>query len=410
MSNAYLQEVIKRGNDVSRIGRAVCEASLSNCKAVHIVTSSGSNDFRAGVGYLWKDHILERMAHHTVSRGRVIDWDMMETAENDGAGGKPQFFTFLNTYQSFYRLGWEVVVMCAEDVVRRGGFPCIMLNQADMKGVNKKNVAKVRAFFQGYSDALKTAGLINITGETAIMKDSITAFCDTGDPTQLILTLSGACIGLLAKEKMFSKENVRPNMPIVGLHERGYRCNGGGVFTRIIREIWGSDMKKAMENEDAQKFVRLLTVASTYYGRDIAALHGWKRDGRTGKALVPIHEVGHITGGGFWERVEAMLPEGVGARFDTMPIPPPALLRGYELSQRTSQPISEWSAYQVFHGACGMMFITEHSALERTLGLLHRCGIGASLVGHTASSPSGEIILASRFSKEGRILSSLDPF
>ena len=405
----YRSEVIAPGDLASQIGREVCKNSIGNSLAVHVV-SHDTSSFRGGMGYLWKKHILLRMLNHKIRNGKITDWNMMETVENDGAGGKPQFPTFLGSIGGFYRLGWELVVMCAEDVVRRGGFPCIMLNQADIKNVNKRNLAKVRAFFRGYSDALKSAGLVNITGETAIMKNSITAFCDTGDPTQLILTLSGACVGLLAREKMFESDVILPEMPIVGLFEDGYRCNGGGAFTRIIQEIGGIDMKEAMKDPKLRAFVRELTVSSRYYGRTITRIHGWCPDGRTKRALAIILAIAHITGGGIWVKFGEMLPKGIGAELDKMPLPPKALRMAFELSKKTRQPMSEWNAYGDFHGGPGMILVCEPGHENRIIEECRRDGIRAGVIGKTTSSKQREVTIISRYTDEKTFLSSLNPF
>jgi hypothetical protein len=177
MQDRYQQEVIKPGDKASRLAREICFASHTNCAAVRVVPHQPDN-FRGPVGFVFQDHILDL----------IKDGDMLIETENDGAGGKPQFFTLVGTSECFKGLGWEIITMCADDFARSGRFPAIMINNVDVKRITDKNFPLVEAMFTGYGEALAESNLVNITGEIAVMKHSITAFCETDPETQLILT------------------------------------------------------------------------------------------------------------------------------------------------------------------------------------------------------------------------------
>src|SRR3989344_6322127 len=106
---------------------------------------------------------------------------MAESDQGDGAGGKPQFFTLVGTEAVMENLGWEIITMNDDDNSRFGFLGCVLVNLADLKRVTKQNYHLAAAVFTGFGKALKQARLVNTTGETAIMKNSVTAFCDTGD-------------------------------------------------------------------------------------------------------------------------------------------------------------------------------------------------------------------------------------
>jgi phosphoribosylformylglycinamidine cyclo-ligase len=401
----YNQEVIDPGDRASRLAKEICSQSYKNCPAVTVVPHQPSN-FRGPVGYLWKRHILEQMLEG--SDDPETSWSLIEGVENDGAGGKPQFFTLVGDPDVFRNLGWEIITMTTDDFSRSGRFPAIMVNELNAKRITEANFPLFQATIEGYGKALEEAQLVNITGEIAIMKHSVTAFCD--DPTdkeQFILTWGGTCIGLSRKDLLIDGSNIKPGMLIIGLWDPGYRCNGGTFFTNIILEKWGWPLNRC---DEMSSFVKGLTIPSQSYAKTINRLVGWNPDGSVGKQLVSIAGIAHITGGGVWGKFGEILPEGVGAYLASMPRPAEILLKGQELSWETNKYyLSDWEAYRTFHGGCGMLIVlSNESSAETVIREAKKDGICAVTVGETTRSKDNEIIIFSRF-KEGKKLSSKYP-
>jgi hypothetical protein len=220
----YKDEIIEPGDRISKLASEICKASYGLSKTIDVITNA--DHFRAPVGWRWKEPILWAM----------IGKNMYQMPQNDGAGNKPNFFALAADPEAFSNLAWEIAAMCADDVARWGGFPShFESNQIDFKNVTEKNFHLARAVVEGYGKMLYEMGMTNITGETAIMKYSITAFCDTGEPEQLILTWTGTCTGLMHREKLIDGSQIEPNQPIVGLHElNSYRCNGGSFHVKNV--------------------------------------------------------------------------------------------------------------------------------------------------------------------------------
>jgi len=334
---------------------------------------------------------------------------MMEEIENDGAGGKPQFFTLVGDSMIFYNLSWEVITMVADDFSRSGRFPAVFLNQIDAKKATEKNFHLFNSVMLGFGDALRKSNLVNITGETALMKHSITAFCDTGEDDQLVLTWSAACVGLSHQKVLMDNSCIVPDKYIVGFWEPGYRCNGGTFFTNLILSKYGTDIARIRKNSEAMNFIRNLTVPSKSYARLMCKLSGWTDDGHIVDAPVKILSAAHITGGGLWKKFGDILPEGVGAKLDSMPRPAECLLQAQVLAKDTEYELSDWKAYSTFHGGCGMLCVVDS---ERDASLIINQAahhdVGAVVVGKTTKSASSEILIESRFAQR-KLLSSLNP-
>lgn len=387
----YKEEVIDPGDEISRLAREVGFDSHGNCPAITIVPHDPGN-FRGPIGWLWSKKILKRMADYDYKPHGGSRWTLMEEMENDGAGGKPQFFTLVGTPEVFYDLGWEIIAMTADDFARTGRFPCIMANELQVKKATAANMPLVRAMFSGFGEALEKTNLVNITGETAIMKRSITAFCDTGHDSQLVLTWGATCIGLADRELLFNSADIKPGMVIVGFHEKGYRCNGGGVFTELLLQNYG-DAADIFKNPEAMDFVKKLTIPSISYAKTICRIIGWQENGDVGKPLAKVVAAAHITGGGLG-KLKEILPEGVGAVLNQMPVLPEVLREAQEMSFKYPENIiRDKDVYTTFHGGCGMVLIAAtRDDATRIITEASRDSLTASVIGFTDASNRLQVI------------------
>lgn len=410
MNDLYKQEIIDPGDRASELAKEICFQSHDNCQAVHVV-SHQPNNFRGPIGFIWKNHVLGQMLNYRIDpeTKRIASWTMAEEVENDGAGGKPQFFTLVGTPGVLRGLGWEIIAMTADDFARSGRFPAVIDNEINVKRITNENLPLFQAMMEGYGNALSQTGLVNITGEVAIMKHSITAFCDINSDEQLILTWGASCIGLAHRNLLIDGSKIKPRMPIVGFWEPGYRCNGGTFLTNLLLEKFGPDIKNIMNNPEAIEFVRKLTIPSRSYAKSICRIVGWQPDGSVGEPLAKINGISHITGGGIWGKFKEILPQGVGAELSTMPEPAEVLLQAQELSWDTILRLTDYQAHGTLHGGCGMLIIVERPEDVDHLNIeAGKDGIRSQVVGHTTESPKQEIVIHSEF-KEGKVLSSERP-
>lgn len=394
MNNSYKTEVIAPGDKASALAKEICFDSHNNCMAVNIVPHEPDN-FRGPVGFVWKKHILKEMLKNKLEDSG--EWVMLEEVENDGLGGKSQFFTLANDTKLFEGLGWDLITMVVDDFARSGRFPCVMDNEICIKRVTEDNFPLVEAVMKGYGKALREAGLVNITGETAIMKHSITAFCDNNSNSQLVLTWGASCIGLAHKDLLLNPKNIEPGMIIVGLKEKGYRCNGGTFFTNLIMRKYGPEIGEILNNQKAIEFASKLTVPSISYAKTLCPILGWYTDGSVGRPVADIVAIAHITGGGVWGKFGEMLPPGVGAFLDEMPAPPEVLLEAQEMSQEFPDlKLDDYQAYETFHGGCGMLAVVRKMKdAYKIIDEAAKDGIEAQIVGTTNSS--GVLTIASKF-------------
>jgi len=402
MKDPYREEIVDPNDRASRLAHEICVSSYKNCPAVEIVPHDPGN-FRGPVGFTWKNHVLEQMRYSADCRGKMLSPPaMLQEIQNDGAGGKPQFFTLIGTPEVFYDLGWEIITMNADDLGRSLMFQGIIANDMNVKNITSENFPLFEATMEGYGNALKKSNLVNITGETAIMKNSITAFCDTNDPRQLILTWGATCIGLSHRKLLADNSKIKSGMYVVGLKEKGYRCNGGTFLTKVTQNTWGSCPQEIMENKEALSFVRKLTIPSISYAKTLTRIAGWNPDASIGEPLADIVAAAHITGGGMGKFAE-IIPKGVCAYLSDMPKPPEVLLKAQELSWDTDFRLNDTKAHTTFHGGFGMVLVarTEDDA-RIIIREVKKDGIEAQIAGRTLAATKNDpkLTIESKFKEE----------
>lgn len=407
MEVTYQHQVVMPGDRASRYAKKVCAESYKNCKAVHIVPHDPGN-FRGPVGFVWQHALLEEMAKYRVdNNGEIQSWRLLEAVENDGAGGKPQFFALVGTKEVLHDLGWEIIEMVAADFARSGRFAAVIDNEMNLQRITDDNFQYFQAVMDGYADHLAQSRLVNITGEIAVMRNSITAFCDAQSDSQLVLTWGASCIGLARKKFLITGGNIRPKMPIVGFWEPGYGCSGGGFLSDVVMRTWGPSAGVVQESQAAREFAAKLCVPTKPLARTVTRIVGWNDDGSEGVPMAKIAGIAHITGGGVWEKLRDILPMNVGAVLDSMPKPAEVLLEAQELSCRHEDLLlTDYDAYGTLHGGCRMLLVCKTTKdAEIVIGEAEKDSIKAQVVGRTVESGINKITIYSRF-KEGKVVYS----
>ena len=102
-------------------------------------------------------------------------------------------------------------------------------------------------------------------------------------------------------------------------------------------------------------------------------------------AGVTIKGCSHITGGGFYENIPRMLPEGVRAvvKKDSYQVPPI-----FELMRRTGN-LEEKMMYNTYNMGLGMVLAMDPADVDKTIAALEAAGEKAYVVGHVEAGEKG---------------------
>lgn len=273
----------------------------------------------------------------------------------DGVGTKIQLAYLMDRHDT---VGIDCVAMCVNDVVCAGAEPLFFL---DYIACGKNYPEKIAAIVKGVAEGCKQAGAALVGGETAE---------HPGLMPEDEYDLAGFAVGVAEEKDLITGNNIRPGDVLVGIASSGVHSNG---FS-LIRKVFGVTKETLSVYYDelgATLGETLLTPTRIY----VKALQEVKAAG------VVIKGCSHITGGGFYENIPRMLPEGVSAKvkkgsFEVPPI--------FALLQKTGG-LEEKMMYNTYNMGLGMVLAVEADQADQTVAALQKAGEKAWTVGEVVA-------------------------
>lgn len=273
----------------------------------------------------------------------------------DGVGTKIQLAYLMDKHDT---VGIDCVAMCVNDVVCAGAQPLFFL---DYIACGKNYPEKIAAIVKGVAEGCRQAGAALIGGETAE---------HPGLMPEEEYDLAGFAVGVAQEEDLITGVDIRPGDVLVGIASSGLHSNG---FS-LVRKVFDVTREKLAVHYDELGTTlgeTLLTPTRIY----VKALGAVKEAG------VVIKGCSHITGGGFYENIPRMLPEGVSAAVEkgSFEIPPV-----FALLQRTGG-LEDKMMYNTYNMGLGMVLAVDETQADRTIDALRKAGEKAWAVGETVA-------------------------
>ena len=270
----------------------------------------------------------------------------------DGVGTKLMLAEMLNKYDT---VGMDLVAMCVDDVVVVGAEPLFFL---DYIACGKLNDNKLYELMKGVTKGCQDAGCALIGGETAELPGMYEK--DTFD-------LAGFCVGVVSRESIIDGRFCRRGDKVLGLASSGLHSNGFSLVRKVfsLKELKG---KLGLE----------LLRPTQIYTRSILKI----------LEKVRINAMSHITGGGFYENIPRVLPQGlrVEIKKDSWTVPPI-----FRKIQERGQ-MSETEMFRTFNMGVGMVLILEPKNTQKALKLFEKAGEKAWIIGEV-SEGACEVVL-----------------
>lgn len=269
----------------------------------------------------------------------------------DGVGTKLKIAFAMDRHDT---VGIDCVAMCVNDVACAGGEPLFFL---DYIACGKNEPERIADIVKGVSAGCLQAGCALIGGETAEMPGFYPA--DEYD-------LAGFAVGVADKKNIITGETIRPGDTLIGIASSGVHSNGFSLVRKVFT-ITPKALETYYESLGRTLGEALLAPTKIY----VKALAGVR------KAGVQIKGCSHITGGGFYENVPRMLPDGVSAhiRKDSYPVPPI-----FQMLQKDGD-IDEHIMYNTFNMGIGMVLAIDPAEADKTLAALKEAGEEAYVIG-----------------------------
>ncbi len=269
----------------------------------------------------------------------------------DGVGTKLKLAFIMDKHDT---VGIDCVAMCVNDIACAGGEPLFFL---DYIACGKNIPERMAMIVDGVARGCEDAGAALIGGEMAEMP---------GFYSEEEYDLAGFAVGIADKAQMITGQEIRPGDVLVGIASSGLHSNGFSLVRKVF-PMKEESLSRYQPELGRSLGEELLTPTKIY----VKALKSLKQAGITVKGCA------HITGGGFYENVPRMLPEGVSAliRKDSYEIPPV-----FSLLQKTGS-IEEKIMYNTYNMGIGMVLALAPEAADPALKALAEAGEKACILG-----------------------------
>ncbi len=285
--------------------------------------------------------------------------DPVLLSATDGCGTKVKLAFLLDKHDT---IGIDAVAMCVNDIACAGGEPLFFL---DYISCGKNYPEKIAAIVSGVAEGCVQSGAALIGGETAE---------HPGLMPEDEYDLSGFAVGVCEKSRMITGADVAAGDTLIGIASTGLHSNGFSLV-RSVFDMTRESLDTYYEELGATLGETLLTPTRIY----VPALKSLNAAGVTVKAC------SHITGGGFYENVPRMLPDGRHAviRKDSYPVPPI-----FSLLQARGQ-IEEEMMYRTFNMGIGMVFAVAPDDAAAAMDAVRATGDTPYVIGNIESGEKG---------------------
>ena len=319
---------------------------------------------------LMKKHVQETMRKEVLTNlGGFSGAFSMEAFKNmekptlvsgtDGVGTKLKLAFIMDKHDS---VGIDCVAMCVNDIACAGGEPLFFL---DYIACGKNYPEKIASIVSGVAEGCKQSNAALIGGETAEMP---------GFYPEDEYDLAGFAVGIVDEKDIITGKDVKAGDVLIGMASSGVQSNG---FS-LVRKVFSMD-KKTLDTYHEELGTTLgeaLIAPTKIY---VKALRSIKDAG------VRIKACSHITGGGFYENIPRMLPEGKRAVVEKNSYEVPAI---FKMLAREGE-IAEQMMYNTYNMGLGMILAVDPADVDKTMEAVKAAGETPYVVGKIEDGEKG---------------------
>ena len=314
---------------------------------------------------LMKKHVQETMRKEVLTNlGGFSGAFSMEAFKNmekptlvsgtDGVGTKLKLAFIMDKHDS---VGIDCVAMCVNDIACAGGEPLFFLDYIAC--------GKIASIVSGVAEGCKQSNAALIGGETAEMP---------GFYPEDEYDLAGFAVGIVDEKDIITGKDVKAGDVLIGMASSGVHSNG---FS-LVRKVFSMD-KKTLDTYHEELGTTLgeaLIAPTKIY---VKALRSIKDAG------VRIKACSHITGGGFYENIPRMLPEGKRAVVEKNSYEVPAI---FKMLAREGE-IAEQMMYNTYNMGLGMILAVDPADVDKTMEAVKAAGETPYVVGKIEDGEKG---------------------
>ncbi|RME91929.1 MAG: phosphoribosylformylglycinamidine cyclo-ligase [Candidatus Hydrogenedentota bacterium] len=281
----------------------------------------------------------------------------------DGVGTKIELYRQL---QNFNGIGYDLVAMCANDLLCAGGTPAFFL---DYIACGRLEESWYFPVMQDIAKACEEANMALIGGETA----EHPGLMPSGH-----FDLAGFCVGRRFKKNALPKiSQIKAEDVLIGIPSSGLHSNGFSLIRKLLKEGF---LQSFTEKDIQDKILiptRLYTRLTGILGED------W------------LLAMAHITGGGIFENLPRVLPSGMGAVIEK------SLYKSGDIFSILQEHLKQKDLYSTFNMGTGFVIIAKQENADLALNRVQEYYADAEIIGYVTSQ-HGVFISDSRRNAENR--------
>lgn len=277
----------------------------------------------------------------------------------DGVGTKLKLAFLLDKHNT---IGIDCVAMCVNDIACAGGEPLFFL---DYIACGKNFPEKIAEIVSGVADGCIQSDAALIGGETAEMP---------GFYPEDEYDLAGFAVGVVDEKDIITGADLQAGDVLIGMASSGVHSNGFSLVRKIFK--MEKETLNTYHEELGKTLGEALLAPTKIY---VKALRAVKEAG------VRIKSCSHITGGGFYENVPRMLPEGKHAVIEKNSYEVPAI---FKMMAREGQ-VEEKMMYNTYNMGIGMLLAVEPADAEKTVAAIEASGEKAWIAGTCQAGEKG---------------------
>ena len=277
----------------------------------------------------------------------------------DGVGTKIKLAFILDKHDT---IGIDCVAMCVNDVACAGGEPLFFL---DYIACGKNEPEKIATIVKGVAEGCKMAGCALVGGETAE---------HPGLMPEDEYDLAGFAVGVVEKKDLITGESIKPGDTLIGIASSGVHSNGFSLVRKVFEMT--KESLDTYYDELGKTLGEALIEPTRIY---VKALKSVKDAGIT------IKGCSHITGGGFYENIPRMLPDGVRAQVKKDSYEVPAI---FKLLAKKGD-IDEHMMYNTYNMGVGMCLAIDTADADKTIAAIEAAGDKAFVLGTVVAGEKG---------------------
>ena len=277
----------------------------------------------------------------------------------DGCGTKVKLAFLLDKHDT---IGIDCVAMCVNDVACAGGEPLFFL---DYIACGKNYPEKIATIVSGVAEGCKQSGCALIGGETAE---------HPGLMPEDEYDLAGFTVGVVDKKDIITGENLKDGDVLIGMASTGVHSNGFSLVRKIFK--MDKETLNTYHEELGKTLGEALLAPTRIY---VKALKNVKEAG------VRVKACSHITGGGFYENVPRMLPEGKHAVIKKDSYEVPAI---FKMMEREGN-VEEHMMYNTYNMGIGMIVAVDPADVEKTMEAMRAAGDTPYVIGEIKDGEKG---------------------